>query len=116
MRTLTLAPENIPESAVSAQLADGFFGRFMGLMGKKSLPERQGLLLVPCNCIHMMFMRFPIDAVFLDKEYNIIKIIPGLVPGLGLGICPKAHACLEVPAGTAAELGWQKGQHLTAQP
>ena len=37
MRTLTLAPENIPESAVSAQLADGFFGRFMGLMGKKSL-------------------------------------------------------------------------------
>ena len=34
MRTLTLAPENIPESAVSAQLADGFFGRFMGLMRK----------------------------------------------------------------------------------
>jgi len=114
MRTVTLAPENAPEAAISAQVADGFFSRFLGLMGKKALPERQGLLLSPCNCIHMMFMRFPIDAVFLDQEYRIIKIIPHLVPGLGLGICPKAKACLEIPSDTAEKLGWAAGQKLIA--
>ena len=114
MSILTLAPENAPGAAISAQVADGFFGRLLGLMGKKALPERQGLLLVPCNCIHMMFMRFPIDAVFLDKEYRIIKIIPHLIPGLGLGICPKAHACLEIPSDTAKRLGWAAGQKLIA--
>ena len=39
----------------------------MGLMGRPSLAAGAGLWLPASNGIHMMFMRFPIDAVFVSK-------------------------------------------------
>ena len=54
---------------VTVEIADNFFRRFCGLMGKKNLPARHGLLISPCNSIHMCFMKFPIDAVFLDAHF-----------------------------------------------
>ena len=48
-------------------LGESFMQRFMGLMGRASMPEGEGLYL-PANSIHMMFMRFPIDALFVSRE------------------------------------------------
>ena len=42
--------------------------RMKGLLGRKDLPPGEGVLLRPASSIHMLFMRFPIDAVFLDRE------------------------------------------------
>jgi len=42
------------------------FGRGLGLMFRRELAPGRGMWIVPCNGIHMMFMNFPIDAVFLD--------------------------------------------------
>lgn len=110
MKTLILSAEN---NSIEAKVADNFLARFLGLMGKKSLPEGQGLLLSPCSSIHMMFMHFPIDAVFLDNDYQIIKIVPHLRPWLGFTCCFTAQACLELPSGTANMLGWREGMKLT---
>jgi uncharacterized membrane protein (UPF0127 family) len=49
------------------EVADGLWGRFMGLMGRPALDAGAGLWLHGTNGIHMMFMRFAIDAVFLGK-------------------------------------------------
>ena len=110
MKTVTFTALN---KSIQAKVADSFLDRFLGLMGRKALPERQGLLLSPCNSIHMMFMRFAIDAVFLDKDNCIVKLVPQLRPWLGLAFAPGAHACIELPAGTVEALGWRVGMKLS---
>ena len=55
-------------------LADSFFSRFRGLMLKKSLDSGEGLLLKNCSSIHCFFMRFTIDAVYLDKEMSVVAV------------------------------------------
>ena len=49
------------------ETAGSLWAKFMGLMGRPSLPAGDGLWLPASNGIHMMFMRFPIDAVFVSK-------------------------------------------------
>ena len=44
--------------------------RMKGLLGRRDLPPGDGLLLRPASSIHMLFMRFAIDAVFLDKRLD----------------------------------------------
>jgi len=51
-----------------------------GLLGRKSLPEGQGILLRPASSVHTAFMRFPIDVVFLDRDNRITKIAENLRP------------------------------------
>ena len=51
--------------------ADTFFARFRGLMLRRSLRDGEGLLLTDCPRIHCMFMRFPIDAVYLDRSFTV---------------------------------------------
>ena len=55
---------------IQLEYADTFWRRFCGLMFRKQLPKGQGLLLAPCNGVHMCFMRFAIDAIFIDKDYR----------------------------------------------
>ena len=92
--------------------ADSFFTRFAGLMFRKKLPAATGLFLAPCNSVHMCFMRFAIDVVYLDKEYNIVKVVKNLSPWLGLSMCPKAWAVLEMTAGEAERCGLEVGKSL----
>lgn len=60
--------------ADQVQPANSFFSRLIGLMGKRGLKEREGLLLFRCSCIHCLFMRFPIDAVYLSKDLQVLGI------------------------------------------
>lgn len=111
MRTVTLAAFS---KSIQAKVADNFLDRFLGLMGRKAPPQNHGLLLYPCNSIHMMFMRFAIDAIFLDRDNRIVKIVPHLRPWLGLAFAPGAYACIELPAGTVEMLGWRVGMKLSS--
>ena len=83
---------------IKLEYADTFWRRFCGLMFRKQLPPGQGLLLAPCNGVHMCFMRFAIDAIFVDKDYRVLKIAPNLRP------CHKAWGVVEVTAGEAEAL------------
>ena len=53
--------------ATWVESADGLWAKFKGLMGRAALRPDHALWLPDSNGIHMMFMRFPIDAVFLGR-------------------------------------------------
>ena len=92
-------------------LADGPLTRMRGLLGRRVLPSGEGLLLRPAGSIHTLFMRFPIDAVFLDGERRVVKVVAGLRPwraAAGRG----ARAVLELPAGEAGRRGVRAGDLL----
>jgi uncharacterized membrane protein (UPF0127 family) len=74
--------------------------RMKGLLGRKELPAGQGLLIKKCNGIHMFFMRFVIDAVFLSKEDEVVYILRNFKPWRVSKIVSRAAAVLELPAGT----------------
>ena len=104
------APSSAP--FLEILIADSFFTRFAGLMFRQKLPASTGLFLAPCNSVHMCFMRFAIDAVYLDKEYKIIKIVKNLKPWIGLSMCGKAWAVIEMTAGEAERCGCEVGSML----
>lgn len=65
---------------VRAVVADTFLSRFLGLMFRRGLPAGEGLLITRCNSIHTFFMRFPIDAVFLDASGAVVRVVRGIPP------------------------------------
>ena len=107
--------EGAPQGApfLKIKIADNFILRLAGLMFKKRLPQSTGLLLAPCNSVHMCFMRFAIDVVYIDKEYSIIKVVKNLKPWLGISMCSRAWATLEMTAGEAERCGCEAGKKIT---
>lgn len=100
----------INDTTLDVELADNFFGRLRGLMFRRRLNSGRGLLLAPCNSVHMLFMRFAIDVVYLDTELRIKKIVRNLTPWLGMSICLGAWGALELPSGEADRLNLAVGQ------
>lgn len=84
-------------------LAASLPARIKGLLGKERLDAGKGLLIRPCKGIHTFFMKFPIDAAFLDKENRIVSLARALPPNRMTHICLKAVSVLELPAGTLGE-------------
>jgi len=93
-------------------LAADPFTRMKGLLGRRSLPPGQGLLLKPAGSIHTFFMRFPIDAVFLDGERQVVKVAAHLRPWRTAAAGRRARAVLELAAGEASRLGIRTGDVL----
>src|SRR5947199_8448220 len=60
--------------AESLEMPRTMFGRGVGLMFRRSLEPGRGMWINPCSGIHMMFMNFPIDAVFLDSRERVKKV------------------------------------------
>jgi uncharacterized membrane protein (UPF0127 family) len=92
-------------------LADSAPVRMKGLLGRKSLPSGEGILLRPAGSIHTAFMRFPIDAVFLDSEGTVVGITTDLKPWRAAA-ARGAKAVLELPAGEAERRGLRLGDRL----
>ena len=92
------------------EVAETFFSRLRGLMGKKRLEKGMGLLLAPCNSIHMLFMRFSIDVIYLDKEFCIKKIARNVPTWIGMSFCFGAWGALEMASGEAERLNLRVGQ------
>jgi hypothetical protein len=98
-----------------------FGQRFMGLMGRASLPEGDGLYL-PTSSIHMMFMRFAIDALFVsgpaeDGTRRVVGVREQLPPWRGLVLPVRgAKAVVELPAGTLARHGVAVDDEVVVEP
>jgi uncharacterized membrane protein (UPF0127 family) len=84
------------------------FARMRGLLGRRSLPSGEGILLRPAASIHTFFMRFAIDAVFLDDELRVVAIASHLRPWRAAGR-RGAKAVLELPAGECERRGLAVG-------
>ena len=113
-----IAARNISRGTVmasSVETADSLWAKFLGLMGRPTLAPGSALWLPESNGIHMMFMRFPIDAVFVGRAdmdgarpivslHRDLRAWTGLVP-----LVRGAHGVLELPVGTirasASEVG-----------
>ncbi len=98
--------------ANQCSFARTFFARFRGLQLKKRLPRGHGLLITPCNSIHMLFMRFPIDAVFINSDNKVVYIEEGIRPWRVSKVVRQAKSVLELPAGTISATGTQVGDQL----
>ena len=97
--------------ATDAEIADTPSRRNVGLLKHKSLPRGEGLFITPCEAIHTVGMKFPIDVLFLSRDRHVVKVRNAIVPWRISG-CLRAHSVLELPAGTAAETGTTKGDQL----
>jgi uncharacterized membrane protein (UPF0127 family) len=93
-------------------LAETMFARLRGLLGRSGLSSGEGMLLRPAASIHTAFMRFPIDAVFLDRENRVVKVAAELAPWRAAA-CRGSRTVLELPAGEAARQGLSPGVSLT---
>ncbi|GIV97398.1 MAG: hypothetical protein KatS3mg057_2055 [Herpetosiphonaceae bacterium] len=102
--------------AESAELAASFLARGLGLMGRRRLSEGGGLILYPTNNIHMLFMRFPIDAVFVDREHYVVGVRPHLRPWISIAWCGQARYTIELPVGTIAASATEIGDRLELTP
>lgn len=93
------------------ELAETPLRRLRGLLGRRRLAPGEGLLIRPAGAIHMWFMRFAIDAVFLDADALVLRVAPDLRPWR-MAHCRGARAVLELPAGTCAGAGLREGDRL----
>ncbi|HEY3085750.1 MAG TPA: DUF192 domain-containing protein [Candidatus Dormibacteraeota bacterium] len=102
--------------AEELEMPQTMFGRGLGLMFRKKLDPGRGMWIVPCNGIHMMFMNFPIDAVFLDSRERVKKVYRKLPAWWG--IVPVewgAHSVLELPPGSTDGVDLQRGDQIVIQ-
>jgi uncharacterized protein len=94
-------------------LAETALTRMKGLLGRRELPSGEGILLKPASSVHMAFMRFAIDAVFLDRDLRVVKVAADLKPWRAAA-ARGAKSVLEIPAGEAARRGLTEGDRLIA--
>jgi uncharacterized membrane protein (UPF0127 family) len=92
-------------------VADNPLTRLRGLLGRRGLESGEGLLLRPAGSIHMFFMRFPIDAVFLSSDGEVLKVSANLRPWRTAG-ARGAKAVIELPAGEAERRAIRAGVRL----
>jgi uncharacterized membrane protein (UPF0127 family) len=112
------------ELAERLEIADRMWDRFMGLMGRPGLESGTGLWLTGTNGIHMMFMRFAIDAVFLgrpdetaDGARPVLSLHRGLRTWIGLvPLVRGAAGVLELPIGTIERSRTAVGDRIALEP
>jgi uncharacterized membrane protein (UPF0127 family) len=93
-------------------VADRWWPRFRGLLGRPELAPGEGLLLRPCRAVHMMGMRFPLDVAFVDQDGIVVAAYPNLRPGARTRWHRRAQGALELPAGTLAASGTREGDQI----
>ena len=96
----------------AGRVAKSFFPRLRGLIGHKPLAPGEGLLLIPSNSIHMFFMSFPIDALYVAKSLQVVAMDQNMAPWRVGRIHLTARFVIELPAGTVAASGTQVGDQL----
>ncbi len=98
--------------AAEVEVAKSSWARFMGLMGRSSMPAGSALWIEPCNSIHMFFMGFAIDVVFLDRQMRVKKVMLNLKPWRVSPIVFGARTTVELPTGTLAGSAALAGRSL----
>lgn len=102
--------KNNEEIYKEVKLADNFFERFIGLMGKKNI-DSKGLLLINCSAIHTFFMKITIAAVYINKDYEVVEI-ESIKPWRFGKILKGTKHVLELPTGN---LKLKKGDKIRVE-
>ncbi len=98
--------------AQNARVADTFGARMKGLLGRHEIPAGEALVITKCQSIHMFFMRFAIDAIFVDGQERVVGLVEDIRP---FGLSPlffKARYVIEVAPGTITKTRTELHDHL----
>ena len=96
-------------------LANTVWTRLKGLLGAPPLQPGEGMLLEPCQAVHMYGMKQSLDVAFLGGEGQVIALYHDLRPGQRSKYHGKARRALELPVGTLSETGTLVGDRLRVQ-
>lgn len=94
------------------RVANNPWSRLVGLMGKKSLADGDGLLIERSRSIHTHFMRFPIDVLFMGKDDTVVDLEEAMAPWKIRMSKGGARYVVELPAGTVKRTGTRVGDRL----
>jgi len=98
------------------EVADGLWSRVRGYLGRPEPDEGEGILLTPCNAVHMFGMKYPLDVLFLDSRGTVIEVAERLAPWRRTRRVRGARYALEVRAGTVEATGTEPGDGLAWTP
>lgn len=106
------------------RLVDTWSGRLRGYLGRPEPMPGEGILLVPCNAIHMFGLDFALDLIFLNKSGDVVRAIEALRPWKRTSRIEDARFALEVPTGTIEasytrvgdRFGWTVPQPVFSPP
>ena len=100
--------------ATNVDVADSYFRRLVGLLGKTRKWARagRGLWIIPSHGIHTIGMLFPIDLIFLDREKNVVHLEEHVRPFRISRVSLKSYSVLELPAHTVFRTGTRIGDQL----
>jgi len=93
-------------------LADRWWSRLRGLLGRPGLAEGEGLFLIPCSGVHMFGMRFALDLAFVNRDGVVVALEHRIAPGERTPYHREAWAAIELPAGTLARTDTAMGDQL----
>ncbi len=94
------------------EIAESYFARAKGLLGRKNLASHDALLIKPCNNIHTFFMKFTIDCVFVNKTYKVEKVFSRVGPFRIKGPVWKANSVIEFSEGFVEKWNIKAGDQL----
>lgn len=97
-------------------LADSWWSRFRGYLGRSEPQRGEGILLVPCNAVHTFGMTFELDVLFLGADGVVLHLISEMGPGRRSPRVPGCRYVLEVPPGTIQQTGTSVGDSFTWTP
>ncbi|MGI6037019.1 MAG: DUF192 domain-containing protein [Limnochordia bacterium] len=101
--------------AEQAVVADSFWSRLRGLLGKGSLAPGEGLILKPCNWVHSIGMAFPIDVLYVSPHGQVLAAHT-LRPNRWGPLIRGSHLVVELPEGTLAKTKTVPGDRLLFEP
>ena len=78
--------------------------RMRGLLGSDGLPTGTGILLEPARQVHTFGMRYPIDVVFCDASWRVLRVARSLAPNRITRLVLKARLAIELPKGAAEQV------------
>ncbi|MBI2301406.1 MAG: DUF192 domain-containing protein [Armatimonadetes bacterium] len=92
-------------------LGTSFGLKLRGLMFRREFAPFDALWLAPTAEIHMFWVRFPIDLVWLDGELRVVGAVEAIRPWR-LARCRGAESVLEAPVETLQRTQTQVGDAL----
>lgn len=93
-------------------MARSLGARTVGLLRTSEFRQGEGLWIERAPSIHMFFMRYAIDAIFVDEHRRVVKLVENLKPWRVVWWARGARDCIELPVGTIARTGTQVGDQL----
>jgi|SRR5438093_12624382 len=97
------------------EVADTAVRRVKGLLGRQCLEDGQGLLFKQCSSLHTLFMRFPIDILFIDKKGKVLRSRSDVTPFKFVAAPLRAQYALELPAGSIERSNTRVGDRIFFQ-